>query len=121
MEEDRATPIFMLPGQSKIEKKAEDKMEDVGQDTQKEMIKMEIKKKEPKCENQSANFNITIDFASIILLGALFLASFLDTSHLGFLPDSLRSNLFIFSITKTFLLFCAFLFFKNYFFAVDEN
>ena len=129
MEEDRATPIFMLPGQKQIDSKDDSpvhqqNLDHIPSSSQKEMIKMEIKKKESSCKSDSQkdkSFNITVDFSSLILLVALFLASFLNTSHFGFLPDSMKSNLFIFSITKTLLLFCAIFFLKNYFFVFDEN
>ena len=111
-EEDRATPICMLPGQKKKVN------ENVELEPPTEMIKMEIKKKESELEkdSSSSSFNITIDFPTLILIGALFLASFLNTTHLGFLPESFKSNLFMFSVAKTFILFGGIILIKNYLF-----
>jgi hypothetical protein len=82
------------------------------------MIKMEIKKKQPPSTKES-KLDITIDLNSVLLIGALFLASFLSTSHLSFLPDSLKSSSFTFSLAKTVLVFVTFLFFKNYLFVFE--
>lgn len=125
MEDERATPIYMLPGQQQLTQTSQmqNATQDTPQDTpqnQTQMIKMEIKKKQQSLDTASkGSFDITVDLTSILLICALFLASFLNVNHLSFFPESLKSSSFAFSVAKTVFLFVAFIFLKNYLFVFE--
>jgi hypothetical protein len=104
MEEDRSTPIHMLPffpgTQMQNQETVDDRKESKPQNEKNKQIQIEIKKKKPK-----GSFEIKVDFETMILLVALFLASFLNTEHLSFLPSSILGNSFAFSASKAILVF----------------
>lgn len=110
MEEDRATPICMLPGQNEVTEEVKEE--------KKEMIKMEIKKKDSddkKSENESEKGKLTIDSEMIILFIALFVAGFLSRTQLQFLPEPLRSSDFVFACTKAVIILAGMYFYRKYF------
>lgn len=117
MNRNRSTPIDLLPGEREecvvVQQSPppQSRSESACKLADESAIKMEIKKKE---KEDDMSLKIELDMETLLLIGVLFLASYLKTTNLAFLPESLKSDLVVFSIVKTIGLFFLFVFLKKY-------
>lgn len=98
---DRSTPIDLLPGGE----------EPVAEVLQEPAVKMEIKKKNSE---EKESLKLELDMESLLLIGLLFVAGYVKTTNVEFLPEMFKSNLITFSLVKSLVLFAVFYLYKNY-------
>jgi hypothetical protein len=99
---DRSTPIDLLP--SGEEQQATEVLQEPS-------VKMEIRKKNSE---EKDTFKLELDMESMVLIVLLFVAGYLKTTNVEFLPEMLKSNLITFSLVKSLALFAVFYLYKNW-------